>query len=262
MKSTLLGAVPQLFIPTRDDTVIRATTVGVVVLGMIGVASMAPFIPELIKRVLPVGKPIRMPMPMLVVVALAQTSLLVILCAWVGARLGPPLGLRVRLLDATYQGSGQWATGATAVAAGFVVGITGGLAAFSSAKPLITYLRSTPLAVRLLYGGFTEEVLVRWGLLAVVGWFVAHDFLGITAGATGAVIFTSVLVTNMIFAGAHLPLLRAARISAPGRAAGVIFFVSLPWGWLCWTYGLESAILAHMTFHLTIEALARAKDQS
>ena len=44
--------------------------------------------------------------------------------------------------------------------------------------------------------------------------------------------------------------------STPGKAAASIFVVSLPWGWLFWAFGIESAMLAHMTFHAVVDALA------
>jgi hypothetical protein len=107
-------------------TVISSTAVGVFVLGMTGIATIAPFVPELIKRVLPAGKTSRVPMPLLVTLALLQASLLVMLCTWVGVRFGMPLGLRARLIDPSYRDERFWIAGRNLAAAGLSVGLAGG----------------------------------------------------------------------------------------------------------------------------------------
>ena len=237
---------------TVNDT--TGTTIALSLIGILGVISFGPVIPALIGRVLPAGRQPRIPMPVLVLLTLTQTSLLVIVSAWAGTRLGPPLGLRSGLLDpaASYP---TWSTIARLVLPGIVVGWVGGFAAFHFAQPLISYLRAIPLTTRLLYGGFTEEVIVRWGLMTCIVWLLSRGVSG-AAPVTLGLVLTGVVVTNLLFAVAHIPLLRAVKTTAPGKAAGVIFIVSLPWGWLFWAFGIESAMIAHLTFHTVVEAIA------
>lgn len=34
-----------------------------------------------------------------------------------------------------------------------------------------------------------------------------------------------------------------------------VFVVSSPWGWLFWRLGIEAAMVAHLTFHLSISGI-------
>jgi hypothetical protein len=230
------------------------TMLALCALGILGAASFCRVVPDLIRRVMPAGRQSRIPPRALVLLTLLQTSLIVVVSAWVGARLGPPLGLRSGLLEPT--GLPIWSALAQLALPGVAIGSVGALVAFSLAKPLVGYLRDIPLATRLLYGGFTEEVVIRWGLMTFVVWLLSGATHPAIAAASSGVVLTGVVITNAVFAAAHLPLLRAVKTASPGRAAAIIFVVSLPWGWLFWAFGIEAAMAAHMTFHAVVEALA------
>jgi hypothetical protein len=230
-------------------------TISLSLVGILGAVSFCPFIPALIRRVSSADRPSRIPVPVLVFLTLAQTSLIVIVSAWAGARLGPPLGLRSGLLDPTDHATGL--NIARLALPGLIIGCAGAFAAFHFAKPLVLYLRAIPLTTRLLYGGFTEEVIVRWGLMTCIVWLFSHSrVLGADSATQSYLILAGIIVTNVLFAGGHIPLLRAIKTSFPGKVALVIFIVSLPWGWLFWAFGIESAMIAHMTFHAVVEAMA------
>jgi len=224
---------------------------GVAALGLAGVLAMAPAVPALLRRVTPAGKTRHVPMPALVGLALLQTSAVVLLCAWLGTSLGPASGLRSRAFDPAANGAARGLLRSLSVGAG--TGALGAFAALRLAPALVGYLRTVPVAARLLYGGLTEEVVVRWGLLAS-----AMALLRLATPAVGVVVLGGVVMTNAVFAAAHLSLLRAGRLAAPGRAALAIFLVSLPWGWLAWALGLEAAMAAHLAFHAAVELGARA----
>lgn len=237
------------------------TVVGVSLVGLVGVASIAPVVPELIRRVIPRDRTPRLPLRALAILGLIQTGLVVVGSAWIGARLGFPFGLRSCLFNTAKSGAiGQPCAVAFIYggSAAFSIGVLGGLAVFSFAKPLVAYLRSTPLLTRLLYGGLTEEVLMRWGLLASVAWLSSH-VMARGVPSRGAFL-AAIVVTNGMFAAAHLPLLRSSHVMSSHKAATAIFLVSLPWGWLAWTFGLEAAMVAHISFHACVELLARRVD--
>ena len=230
------------------------TMLALCALGILGAVSFCPAVPDLIRRVTPDGRRPRIPPRALVLLTLLQTSLVVVVCAWVGARLGPPLGLRSGLLEPT--GRPFWSAFARLALPGVAIGSTGALVAFLLAKPLVGYLRGIPLATRLLYGGFTEEVVIRWGLMTFVVWLLSGATHSAIAAEWSGIMITGIIITNAVFAAAHLPLLRAVQTASPGKAAAIIFVVSLPWGWLFWTFGIEAAMVAHMTFHAVVEGLA------
>jgi hypothetical protein len=177
------------------------TMLALCALGLLGAVSFCPVVPDLIRRVTPDGRRSRFPPRTLVLLTLLQTSLVVV-CAWVGARLGPPLGLRSGLLDQT--GGPIWPASARLALPGAAVGAVGALLAFLLAKPLVGYLRGIPLATRLPYGGFTEEVVIRWGLMTFVVWLLSVGTRSTITPMRDGIVFAGIVVTNAVFAAAHL----------------------------------------------------------
>jgi membrane protease YdiL (CAAX protease family) len=106
------------------------------------------------------------------------------------------------------------------------------------------------LATRFLYGGFTEEILMRFGLMTFVVWLSILIF-----GKEKPIAFwIGILVAGFIFALGHLPIVFQT-VGSPtavllsyiliGNLIGGIIF-----GWLYWKKGLESAFIAHIFAHI------------
>ncbi len=108
------------------------------------------------------------------------------------------------------------------------------------------------LAARFLYGGLTEEILMRFGLMTLVVW-LASKILG---GTKPMVYWIGILIAAIIFALGHFPIAFQA-VGNPttsllsyiliGNSIGGIIF-----GWLYWKKGLESAFLAHIFAHVVM----------
>ena len=113
---------------------------------------------------------------------------------------------------------------------------------------------AVPLVVKLLYGGITEELLVRWGVMTLLlwlGWRVVQRGKGLPGKALVAV---AVLLSALLFAVGHLP---AAQAMAGVLTPPVVLFVlvgntafGLLAGALFARRGLEAAIVAHVLAHL------------
>jgi hypothetical protein len=108
------------------------------------------------------------------------------------------------------------------------------------------------LTLGLLYGGLTEEILIRWGLLSLFAWGLHR--LGVPRGAALAVATVSAAI---LFGISHLPALAAMTELTPAlvtrtivlnAAAGCIF------GALFVRHNLEAAMLAHALAHIVIFA--------
>lgn len=112
-----------------------------------------------------------------------------------------------------------------------------------------------PLLPRLLYGGATEEIICRWGLMTAFAW------LAIKAGAKDAVAYVYGAVgAALLFALGHLPMLFLL-VEAPSAVMiGAIvlgnFVPGLLFGILFWKRGLESAIMAHAIAHFLAWAVS------
>ena len=113
---------------------------------------------------------------------------------------------------------------------------------------------SLPLVARVLYGGITEEVLLRWGFMSVLVW-LAWRFLQHRQGTVrGGFVGLAIVVSSVVFGVGHLP---AAVVLLGGLDVSVAMYVvaanavfGLLFGWLYWRFGLESAMVAHALTHV------------
>lgn len=203
-----------------------------------------------------------LPMPLWAVVLLSglQTAVLLAVAVALGVVLASRVGLAAPGVSAWLQGRPVM----PALRPQLMPGLWGGLAgaAWLWALSLIApdALKSSAPAsamswgVKLLYGGITEELLVRWGVMTLLlwlGWRVVQrgqgqPGKGLVAGA--------VLLSALLFALGHLP---AAQALAGALTVPVVVFVlvgntafGLVAGWLYARHGLEAAILAHVLAHL------------
>jgi membrane protease YdiL (CAAX protease family) len=106
------------------------------------------------------------------------------------------------------------------------------------------------LALGVLYGGITEELMMRWGLMALVAWFLQR----LLRGRRPAWIFiVAIFVAATVFALGHLPAL-AQQIEVPApiaaRTVALNLLPGLLFGALFWRRGLEAAMLAHAATHV------------
>lgn len=115
------------------------------------------------------------------------------------------------------------------------------------------------LAVKVLYGGIVEEVLMRWGLMTTLIW-LPWRFLQKKAGSPRvSYVLGAIFFAALLFGAGHLPA--AAALMGGNLTTSVVVFVILGncvpgvmFGYLYWRYGIEAAMmahaLAHVVFHL------------
>lgn len=203
-----------------------------------------------------------LPLPLWAVVLLSglQTAVLLALAVAVGVWLAPRVGLRAPAVS-------SWLADqpiGPALRAQWLPGVLGGVAgaawlwALSRVAPTALLpsdpASAMPLLVKLLYGGITEELLVRWGVMTLLLW-LGWRLVQRGQGQPGKVLVAvAVLVSALLFALGHLP---AAQALAGTLTLPIVVFVlvgntafGLVAGWLYARHGLEAAILAHMLAHL------------
>jgi len=108
------------------------------------------------------------------------------------------------------------------------------------------------LVARFLYGGLTEEILMRFGLMTLIVWLCSKIF----KGTKPFVFWTGIIIAAIIFAFGHFPIAYQA-VDNPttglltyiliGNSIGGVIF-----GWLYWKKGLESAFIAHIFTHIVM----------
>ena len=203
-----------------------------------------------------------LPLPLWAVLLLSglQTAVLLALAVAIGVWLAPRVGLQAPVLSAWLGGGPVGPALRAVVAPGVIGGVAGAAWLWALAQVAPQALQpsdpasAVPLVVKLLYGGITEELLVRWGVMTLLlwlGWRVVQRGQGQPGKGLVAV---AVLLSALLFALGHLP---AAQALAGALTVPVVVFVlvgntafGLVAGWLYARHGLEAAILAHVLAHL------------
>ena len=241
--------------------------------GLVGVASLPLVILPTLEALMGAGRAPTHSLALLAALSLVQPALLVLVAAFAGAALAPSLGFTSYLARTNVRT--PWAAQLrSAIASGLVVGVVIvalDIALFRGfalrpigAQPLRGILQT--LAGGLLYGGLSEEVMMRFGLMTFVVWLGARLLGRTTAGETAsaatrpgsaalpAPLFgIAIVVVALVFAAGHLP---AAAAVAPLTAAVVLRILllnavaGLVFGWLYWKASLEAAMLAHASVHV------------
>jgi len=108
------------------------------------------------------------------------------------------------------------------------------------------------LWTRFLYGGITEEILLRFGLMTLIVWLTSKIY----KGTKSFVFWFGILVSSIIFALGHFPVAYQA-LESP--SIGLLTYIliansigGIVFGWLYWKKGLESAFIAHIFTHIVI----------
>jgi hypothetical protein len=231
-------------------------------LGLVGVASLV-LLP--VERLLP--EPLPAPVGALRLLSLINPTLLVLLAAWIGTLLAPRVGLDAPALRSALAGVSPvpvlrrqarlavWAgLGTGLLLAGYAIATGPLLQSLGTEAASRLQALTPPLTTRLLYGGVTEEILARWGVMTLAAW-TAWRILGRPARPPVGVYWFGILVAALVFALAHLPFLYGVISDPPvwlplaalavNGVAGVVF------GWLFWRLGLEAAMMAHVLAHVT-----------
>lgn len=199
------------------------------------------------------------------VVGAAQSAAMLAMAAAAGAALAPRVGLRSPwfLAVATQRWPQvQWRRDLGAAVAGGLVG-AGVIVAFHAfAPPQLAGVRTgldLPLWARVLYGGVTEEILLRWGLMSLILWALWRLAQRGTGAPKVALVACAVAGSALAFGAGHLPV--AAELTGgltPQLGAYIVAgnaLFGLVAGYLFWRHGLESAMLAHALAHVVASVL-------
>lgn len=124
-------------------------------------------------------------------------------------------------------------------------------AAFTTV-PRLDHVTLSERLLGLLYGGITEELMMRFGLISLLVW----AGLRLTGGRLRPlVVWSAILLSALAFAAAHLGVLAGASADAQAvllaRILGLNALLGALFGWLYARRSLEHAMLAHASSHVT-----------
>lgn len=232
--------------------------------GLPGIAALSWLaLPELLS-----GRELPLPMWAVQAASAVQSALLLAVAAALGAALARRLGLAAPVFHAIAERGAVMEAARKQLLPGAVGAVLGALVLrvheLFTPRQLIEaneQFPPLPAAVRLLYGGVTEELLLRWGLMTFVLWIVWR-VIQRGAGIPSAVLVSfSILISALLFGLGHLPAASAIAGSLTTESMAYIVLANASFGviagWLYWRVGLESAIIAHAGTHLLLLLFAR-----
>ena len=230
---------------------------------MLGVIAMAFYLPDMLRAFGedPSAAPAWLPL-----VFIVQYGLLVALFSAIGAAVAQKLDLRAPVAEAIASGSPVGPALRPQVLPGVIGGVLGAallVLAPAFAPDAITALEGQwkpPLWLRALYGGITEEVLIRWGVMSGLVW-LGWRFVQRRDGLPKpAIVWPAIVGSSILFGAGHLPA--AAALIGSLSFSTVVYIVlansvfGLIAGWLYWKRGLGAAVIAHIGAHVGSVAVA------
>lgn len=184
-----------------------------------------------------------------------QPAILLLITVSLGAALDHKTGLRSWLSERLRGQPSRFPAPLLPIAAGFALGFVAALAdtAFFTWYSGTSEAGVKPHIAPILYGGITEELMLRYGLLTLFFWITAKLLRrppGTPIGAPSAWIMIGLVA--LIFGALHLPVMAALMELTPALILRTILLNAVLGtlaGWLYWRRKLEAAMLAHMAFH-------------
>jgi membrane protease YdiL (CAAX protease family) len=238
------------------------------VAGLVGVAAILPYMFDLLGSSIMGGAPVPViPWPLVVTLALLQNGVLLTAVIVVGMILSERIGLRMPLIRAWANGE-QPQNPKAIVLPGLLVGAA--IGAVLVTIEALFFLRHLPEAMRplfeialwkrllssVLYGGITEELVMRLFLLSLVAWLLGRWWKTAEGRPTPGAFCAAIILVAVLFGLGHLPATSAitpltqllvVRALVLNGIAGIAF------GYLYWRHGLEAAMLGHMSAHLVMQ---------
>ena len=246
-------------------------------LGLIGIASL-PFMIAPMLRVSPPPLPPGVTPPPLwamVLLSLINPVLLLAAATAVGAWCVPRLGLDSHVIARAETGRPVWRAlrreAPLALGVGAAVALVTipldllfepqlGAAWREAVAKVSESTGAQAVLTGLLYGGITEEIMLRWGVLSFLAWAGWRLLQGRGSPPGPAVMWGAIIGSALAFGAGHLPAVAALAPLTPILVVRTVMLnaiAGVAFGWLFWRRSLEAAMLAHATANL-VAALARA----
>ena len=237
--------------------------------GMAGVLSILLIDLEALIEILPVPEGREIPaIPLLKLLSILQPAVILSGAVWVGVALASKVGLSSPAAEAAAGGGNLASVLKPQIIPGIIGGLAGGAAIVLIAAVSTPFLspevvvrisefgKIMPVPTRFLYGGITEELLLRWGLMTFLVWAAWRLFQKGVDKPKPVYFIGAILISSLVFGIGHLPV---AFMLFPEATFALILFViaansafGLIAGYLYWKKGLESAMIAHILTHIVL----------
>jgi membrane protease YdiL (CAAX protease family) len=232
-------------------------------IGFLGIASIVPFIPQVLAMQ---STPPPMSVETMQVISVVQSSVLLLFMVWLGCTFSKKVGLNAPVIFTLADSGNALKALKPQIIPALIGGIVGGifilvlLGVFSNYLPP-EFIRAgekltLPWYSKILYGGITEELFIRWGIMSFLVWVTYRMTQKKGADIRPHNYILAIIVSALIFGLGHLPTAfsLSPEITVPLVAYIIIGNASFGFiaGYLYWKRGLECAIGAHMIAHITM----------
>ena len=231
--------------------------------GSLGELAILPYALEVQQRTvedLPVS------LPVLIVLSFVQGSVLLAVATALGLFFATRVGFQFPVFQALL-----WLNPATIRWAHFVLSplaigvLTGIIIAFADwlfgqagAAVQLADLNAIPVWMRYLaalYGGISEEILMRLFLMSMIVWLLARVIRRTEPLAQTGLVWTANGIVALAFGLGHLPVTATVVELTPlvvARAIVLNGIAGLVFGWLYWKRGLAAAMVAHFAADIVL----------
>lgn len=235
------------------------------VIGAIGVFSLLPMMRMTANKILLEQPDLKLAETQLAFALLVNPLLLLLVGAAIGSALVDHVGLRSILIDVLRDRGvvlPGWRDLALAAGIGLGVSIIILLVQFA----LQTMNREAPRhgssgtespfefrVSALLYGGITEEIIMRFGLMTLLAWGASSLLLLENTSGGALAVWFAIVLSAVVFGLGHLPATAANAALTPTTVAAIVglnAIAGIAYGWLYWQTSLEMSMVAHMATHL------------
>lgn len=230
-------------------------------MGFAGILSILPILPQMLS-LSPLE--ISFSVPIMQLITVLQSSILLLVMLLIGNYFSSRVELTAPLTRAIAESDNALKQLKYQIKPAVIGGVIGGIFILLFTQSMSSYLPSEFLAAgeklilpwysKLLYGGITEEILIRWGLMSFIVWCSYRITQKKDSEVKSYNYYLAIVLSALLFGILHLPA--ASMLSSELTISLVVYIIigngafGLVAGFLFWKRGLECAIGAHMTAHI------------
>lgn len=238
-----------------------------------GAVGIAIGVPVSLRALLPHIPAASLPAPaVLIAASLAQSAVLLSAAVATGVALAPRLGLRSHLAAWGSVGTALLPALRSEVPLAVGAGCATGLTIWALDKATLPWMPARlqtlvqaetrdvlTTLTGVLYGGITEELLIRWCVMSLFAWS-GWRFVQRNGGRPQApIMWGAIALSALVFGLGHLPAATALQVPlTPAMVARTLVFNGLAgvvYGTLFWRRSLEAGMVAHAMTHVALSAM-------
>jgi hypothetical protein len=222
---------------------------------------------------IPENEQLQLPLWGIKLITMIQPTFLLSIAVLIGVQLAHRVGLSAPLSEAVANKTVINLAIQPQVLPGIIGGLVGGIllaaiqfcAKFFLPLDFVTKAEAlssnTSFLTRILYGGITEELLLRWGLMTLLVWMGWRVFSQRQDAPSTFCFVVAISLSAFLFGLGHLSLVFALGTQVTISVTAYVIVgnsvFGLIAGYLYWQKGLESAMIAHMLVHIVMTTATR-----